>query len=195
MRIMHTCRSKVDNSGMPIGPCRPRPGSIECFTMPYNLSRGVHQRPKQNTLRILHMEGRHIFGVKPKSLHLEKPDEKFARTWKSLDLRVTKKQSMLHIMGIVRIFGSRVDSLGMPISSCRPRLGSIDRSAMSYSPSRGVHSHPKQNIITSQHLWGETKIASPLKPQWIVCQNMQKFVSPCHREGINVVNNADHAHL
>jgi hypothetical protein len=47
--------------------------------MPYSLSRGVHQRLKQNTLRILHMEDRHIFGVKPTSLHPEKPDEEFAR--------------------------------------------------------------------------------------------------------------------
>jgi hypothetical protein len=35
------------------------------------------------------MENHHIFGVKPKSLHPEKPDEKFVRTWKSLDLRVS----------------------------------------------------------------------------------------------------------
>jgi hypothetical protein len=50
--------------------------------MPYSLSRGVHQRPKQNTLRILRMEDCHIFGVKPKSLHPKKLNEEFARIWK-----------------------------------------------------------------------------------------------------------------
>jgi len=55
---------RVDNSGMPIGSCRPRSGSIGWSTMPYNSSRGVHPRPKQNIRRILRMKGRHIFGVK-----------------------------------------------------------------------------------------------------------------------------------
>jgi hypothetical protein len=136
--------------------------------MPYSPSRGVHQRPKQNTLRILCMEDCHIFGVKPKSLHPKKPNEEFARTWKSLYLHVSKKQSMLHTMGIVRTSGSRVDSSGMLIGPCRPRPGSIDRSAMPYSPSWGVHSRPKQNIIRSPHLRGEAKIASPSKTRWTV---------------------------
>jgi hypothetical protein len=48
--------------------------------MPYSSSRGVHPRPKQNTLGILRMEDHHIFAVKPKSLHLEKPNEEFAKT-------------------------------------------------------------------------------------------------------------------
>jgi hypothetical protein len=82
MRIMHTFRLKVNSSGMPIGLCRPRPGSIDGFAMPYSLSRGVHQRLKQNTLRILRIEDCHIFGVKPKSLHPEKPNEEFVRIWK-----------------------------------------------------------------------------------------------------------------
>jgi hypothetical protein len=126
--------------------------------MPYSSSRGVHQCPKQNTLKILCMENCHIFGVKPTSLHPEKPNEQFARTWKSLDLPITKKQSMLHTMGIVRTSGSRVDSSRMPIGPCRPRPESIDRYAMPYSPSRSVHPHPEQNIKTSPHFWGEIKI-------------------------------------
>ncbi len=82
MRIMHTFRLKVNSSGMPIGLCRPRLGSIDGFVMPYSLSRGVHQRLKHNTLKILRIEDCHIFGVKPKSLHPEKPNEEFVRIWK-----------------------------------------------------------------------------------------------------------------
>jgi hypothetical protein len=36
----------VDSSGMPIGSCRPRSGSINWSTMPYISSRGVHPCPK-----------------------------------------------------------------------------------------------------------------------------------------------------
>jgi hypothetical protein len=43
--------------------------------MPYSSSRGVHARPKQNIKKILRTEDRHIFGVKQKSLHPEKPNE------------------------------------------------------------------------------------------------------------------------
>jgi hypothetical protein len=126
--------------------------------MPYNPSRSVHQRPKQNTLRILRMKDRHIFGVKPKSLHPEKPDEEFARTWKSLDLPVIEKQSRLHTIGIVHTFESRVNNSRMSIG--QPRPGSIDRSTMPYNLSRGVHPRPEQNIKTSPHLWGETNFVA-----------------------------------
>jgi len=73
-------KPRVDNSGMPIGSCRPRLGLIDRSELPYSLSQGVYPCPKQNTRRILHMEDRHIFGVKQKSLHPEKLNEQFART-------------------------------------------------------------------------------------------------------------------
>jgi len=70
VRIMHSCRSKVDNSGMPIGSCRPRLGSINWSTMPYSSSRGVHPRPHNKT-----SGDRHIFTVKQESLHPEELNE------------------------------------------------------------------------------------------------------------------------
>jgi hypothetical protein len=47
----------------------------------------------------------------------------------------------------------------------------------------------------SPPLWGEAKITSPRKTWWIICKNLKEFVSPCHRETINVVNKGDHAHF
>jgi hypothetical protein len=41
VRIMHSCRSKVDNSGMPIGSCRPRLGrsiGLQCHTARHEVS-------------------------------------------------------------------------------------------------------------------------------------------------------------
>jgi len=166
---------RVNSSGMPIGSRRPRLGSIDRSTMPYNSSRGVHQRPKQNTWIILRMEDCHIFGVQPKSLHPEKPDEEFAKTWKNLDLPVIKKQSMLHTMGIVRTFVSKVNSSKMSIGSCSPKSRLIDWSAMPYSSSRGVHPRPKQNNKRFPHLWGEAKIVSPPKTRWTIYKNLQEI--------------------
>jgi hypothetical protein len=85
----------------------------------------------------------------------------------SLDLPVTEKQSMLHTMGIVRTSGSRVDNSGMPIGPCRLKLGLIDRSAMPYSSSRGVHLCPQQNITTSLG-WNKNRFTpkTPMNSLW-----------------------------
>ncbi len=137
VRIMHSRASKVDSSGMPICSCRPRPGAINWSAMPYNSSQGVHPCPPSKT-----SEDRHIFPVKQESLHPQELNEQFARTSKNQSIPITEKQSMLQTMGIIHTFASKLDSLGMPIGSCRPRPRSIDWSTMPYSLSQGVHPHP-----------------------------------------------------
>jgi hypothetical protein len=105
--------------------------------MPYNSSQGVHPCPPSKT-----SEDRHIFPVKQESLHPQELNEQFARTSKNQSIPITEKQSMLQTMGIIHTFASKLDSLGMPIGSCRPRPRSIDWSTMPYSLSQGVHPHP-----------------------------------------------------
>jgi hypothetical protein len=70
---MHTCKSRVDASGMPICSYKPRSRSIDWFVMSYNLSRGIHPRPKQNIRTLSRTEDCRIFGVKQKSLHPKNP--------------------------------------------------------------------------------------------------------------------------
>jgi hypothetical protein len=69
---------------------------------------------------------------------------------------------MLQTMGIMHTSRSRVDSLEMPIGSCRPRPRLIDWFAMPYSSSRGVHPCPKQNTrkilrMEDRHILGVKK--------------------------------------
>ncbi len=134
---MHTCRSKVDSSGMPIGLCRPRPASINWSAMPYSSSRGVHPRPTTKHQKIAASLWCHKNPFTPKN-EMNSLQE-LQRIWIS---QSKEKQSVLYTMGIMHTSASKVDNSGMPIGSCRPRLGSIDWSAMPYNLSRGVHPRP-----------------------------------------------------
>ncbi len=137
---MHTFGSRMDNSIMPIGSCRLRPESIDRFIMPYSSSRGVHQRPKQNIRRLSHLWG---------EAKILSPLKIKWKIYKNLQEFISPR----HREAISAVNDGdrshswwRVDNLGMPIGSCRPRSGSIGWSTMPYSSSRSVHPRPKQNI-------------------------------------------------
>ncbi len=120
--------------------------------------------------------------MKQKSFHPQELNEQFTRTSNNLSLPVTKKQSVLPTMGIMHTFGSKVDISGMPIGPCRPRLRSIDWSAMPYSSSWGVHPRPtiKHRKIAASLWWSKNPFTP--KNQMNNLQELQRtYISPSQR--------------